>query len=111
MVDTSLIGSKKIIDFIFFFRFSESNTKVVINGEVREKATQAPCLLNALPIEVEITQKAQMSSNMFARLKMAYAMKLRDLLDEKLGTFHPLRKQSFAQFWSILTIFCPTSST
>ena len=65
--------------------FSESNTKVVINGEIREKATIAPSLLNALSIELEITQKSQMSTNMFARLKMAYAIKLRDLLKEKLG--------------------------
>lgn len=71
---------------------SESNTKVVINGEIREKATNAPCLLNALSIELEITQKSQMSTNMFARLKMAYAIKLKDLLNEKLGLKTALRR-------------------
>ena len=39
---------------------------MVINGEIREKSTKAPCLLSAIPIELEITQKAQMSANMFA---------------------------------------------
>merc|ERR1712176_788561 len=36
---------------------SETNTKVVINEHIREKSTNAPCRLNSLPIELEITQK------------------------------------------------------
>ena len=64
---------------------------MVINGEIREKSTKAPCLLSAIPIELEITQKAQMSANMFARLKMAYAIKLQNLLNEKLELKTSLR--------------------
>ena len=36
-----------------------------------------PSKLNSLPVELEITQKSAMSTAMFARLKMAYAIKLR----------------------------------
>ena len=55
--------------------------KIVINKNenlhLKEKSNMVPSKLNALNVELEITQKAAMSDNMFARLKMAYAIKLR----------------------------------
>ena len=47
------------------------------NLHLREKSNMVPSKLNSLPVELEITQKSAMSSAMFARLKMAYAIKLR----------------------------------
>ncbi len=64
---------------------AESNSKSVIHGQIREKSNMAPSKLNALNIELDITQKAQMSDNMFARLKMAYAIKLKEMISEQLG--------------------------
>ena len=60
---------------------SASMNKIVINKNenlhLKEKSNMVPSKLNALNVELEITQKAAMSDNMFARLKMAYAIKLR----------------------------------
>ena len=56
----------------------------MLNGQIREKSGLAPCLLNSLTVMLEISQKSKMSANMFARLKMAYAIKFKDLLEEKL---------------------------
>ena len=60
---------------------SASMNKIVINKNdnlhLKEKSNMVPSKLNALNVELEITQKAAMSDNMFARLNMAYAIKLR----------------------------------
>ena len=57
------------------------NKKIVMNKDgnlhLREKSNMVPSKLNSLPVELEITQKSAMSTAMFARLKMAYAIKLR----------------------------------
>ena len=65
-------------------KFNESismNKKIVMNKDgnlhLREKSNMVPSKLNSLPVELEITQKSAMSTAMFARLKMAYAIKLR----------------------------------
>ena len=60
---------------------SAMGSKIAINKNgyfhLSEKSNMAPSKLNALDVELEITQKSTLSENMFARLKMAYAIKLR----------------------------------
>ena len=64
-----------------------SSSKVVFNAgqsdgilQIQESSKIAPSKLNALKIILDISEKHQMSSEMFARLKCAYVMKLQEKL-------------------------------
>ena len=60
-----------------------SSSKVVVKGDsgilqISETSKIAPSKLNAVKIVLDISAKQQMSSEMFARLKCAYVMKLQE---------------------------------
>ena len=55
------------------------------NGEIIEKSKMAPTKLKSVKIELEITQKSKMSPELFARLKMAYSIKLSEMIQNKLN--------------------------
>ena len=64
-----------------------SSSKVVFKAgqsdgilQIQESSKIAPSKLNALKIILDISEKHQMSSEMFARLKCAYVMKLQEKL-------------------------------